>query len=501
MQLQWLVSLLLAMGGALLFYFPFATGLTSLVAWFCLLPVLVRSQRHCVGFAFLLGWVFGSAIWLLSVWWLSEAAMTMGGAQPLTAWVLVTCYCLYTGLPYGVLIAGYRWARAWASVSGNLAFVLLGSALLVLFPQPIPGNVVHAWHQDRLLLAWLSVGGVPLLLMWLLAVSAALASRIVGWRAWLTGLGLALVCYLGAYAIKPGQIHTQGFLNVLAIQPNLAPERGDQASHRLLQRVLQQTSQALKQHALATGERVDLVVWPELPIAVSFTDRPRDRQAIQHWVQQSQVPLLMNGYQRVGDSASTYWNQSWLIQPNGSAVSYTKQRLVPFGEYLPNGFGMLSTWLPDIKSYASADHGQVLTSGHGSLGVLVCYEALFVELSAAAVAQGALALINPGNDRWFRHPAAAHTHLALARFRAIEQRRALLRVFNAGVTTLLLPDGSQAPEIGQVHTAEQPVYRLPLVRDRSLYSYVQGWFPWLLGGLGLLAALHNLNQRRTSFDT
>lgn len=490
------------LAGALLFYFPFATGLTPLVAWFSVLPALLRSQRHGVGFSFLLGWVFGTVIWLLSVWWLGEAAMSMGGAQPLLAWALVIGYCLYAGLPYGVLIAGYRWLGASSSVSGSLAWVLMGSGLLVLFPQPIPGNVVHAWHRDELLLQWLSIGGVPLLLVWLFAVSAVLAARVTRWRAWSVGIGLMLVCYLGAYALKPESIPQQGTLNILAIQPNLAPERGDRASQQLLQRVLNQTTQALEQQSQALAGPVDLVVWPELPIAVSYTDRESDRQAIHQWVQQNRLPLLMNGYQQVDDPvASAYLNQTWLVLPDGAARAYTKQRLVPFGEYLPSGFSVLARGLPDIKAYVTDGSSQVLVSARGALGVLVCYEALFASLASAAVEQGAVVLVNPGNDRWFQHPAAAHIHLALARFRAIEQRRALLRVFNAGVTTLLYPDGSQSPELGHVHTAESLIYTVPVVSERSLYSYLQGWLPWLLLGLGGVLALQKLNQRRTSFDT
>jgi apolipoprotein N-acyltransferase len=128
------------------------------------------------------------------------------------------------------------------------------------------------------------------------------------------------------------------------------------------------------------------------------------------------------------------------------------------------------------------------------LGISICYEDCFPELSRSDARRGAALLVNLTNDSWFRRSPEARQHLALAAFRAVETRRPLVRATNTGISALVSANGSIAVpahgglwEKGLVRMS--PVVPVAGRRAETIYVLWGDFFGWGCSGLVLLTAL------------
>ena len=475
-----------------LFAIPFHTGMASSLAWFSLTPMALLWQRQNDMRALQCGWLFGLGIWLSSVWWLSDAAISMGGATRLVAYTLVLIYCSYAALPYALIGFLYSRYQLWKTGWGIIAMACGGTAILILYPLPIPGYVIHGFQNDLLTLQWLSIGGMPLLLVLAILISLLIAnSQRSHYQAYL-GLSIMFLVYAGGYVLLHlSQKPAEDVLRIAAIQPNTQPERRSLASHRAVRVAAEQTLKFVQRQDV----QADLIVWPELPVAMSYSDRPMDRQLFDNVIQRTNLPWLINGYHNNDNTTQTYRNRIWSLQTDNEPNVYDKQRLVPFGEYLPDAAPWLAKFLPNIKHYTHGlDHNNLRVEGW-EIATPICYEAIFPDIINEQVASGANLIINPGNDFWFQSHQAAKIHLALARFRAIEQRRAMLRVFNSGITALILPSGQLHPAMSIRNVQYEQLYPVPVHTNLSTYNRIAGWITALCAFVGVAAGYRHKKRR------
>jgi apolipoprotein N-acyltransferase len=138
-------------------------------------------------------------------------------------------------------------------------------------------------------------------------------------------------------------------------------------------------------------------------------------------------------------------NAAALIRSDGSwGETYAKIHLVPFGEYVPLGpvlgfvnrlaQGAIGDFLPGTSTL-------VVRAGGARVGTAICYEMIFPELVREFTAGGAELLANLTNDAWFGDSAGPYQHLQMAAFRAIENRRFLIRAANTGISAIVDPTG------------------------------------------------------------
>jgi apolipoprotein N-acyltransferase len=188
-----------------------------------------------------------------------------------------------------------------------------------------------------------------------------------------------------------------------------------------------------------------LIVWPEVPAPFSLEDPIFSRFA-------SSVAQNANGYFLVGvldwkQDANRKWlafNTAALLDPSGRRIfSYDKIHLLPFGEYVP-----LRGWLTfakrltaDISDFTPGSVESVGQLPQGKFGVFICYEAIFPSEVRIFTANGAQLLITISNDGWFGRSSAPEQSMMMARVRAVENRRWLLRDTNNGYTESIDPYG------------------------------------------------------------
>jgi len=203
----------------------------------------------------------------------------------------------------------------------------------------------------------------------------------------------------------------------------------------------------------ASADKPDLIIWPEAAspgLLFRGTDAWIFRDIFE-LAQEVKTNLLIGSAVEEG---SDYFNSALLVDSTGKVIQrYDKLRLVPFGEYIPlrKTLRFLETVVP-IGDFTAGREYTIFkppvpqcSSAPVNFAVLICFEDLFPELSRRFVREGARFLVNITNDAWFKQTSAPYQHLSASVFRAIENRRFLVRAANTGVSGFISPSGRIQP--------------------------------------------------------
>ncbi len=487
----WLAALL---GGALvpLGFAPFGWFFLPLLA-LALLGVLL--QRATPPQALWLGWLFGLGEFGVGISWVHISIHEFGNASLAlslaTMWLLVMYMALFP--------AAMGWVLARTRRGAPAAFMLLA------FPA--------AWALSEWLRSWLFTGfpwlnlgysqiDTPLAgfaplfgvygVGFLSVVSAGAVSLLVTASArtrWLAAVTLALVWLSGWQLNQYRWTQPLGApFTATLVQGNIPQALKWQPAE---QRNTLERYQALTRQHLDS----DLVVWPETAIP-AFYDQVEDDflPSLRADLRQHGVSLV-TGIPVLDREHWQYYNA--VISLNQPGAFYYKVHLVPFGEYLP-----LRHWLAGVLSFlpvpqadfsAGDIHQPLLQAAGHPVGTSICYEVAFGEQLIHALPQAAY-LINVSNDAWFGDSLAPHQHEEMARMRARETERYLLRATNTGVSAIMDDGGrilAQGPqfEVATVTHSVQP---------RSGATPYVRWGNWpviLLSGGWLLLSIW-LRRRR-----
>lgn len=436
-------GLLLAMA------FP-SPGISSL-AWVGLVPLLLTMQRHPFRNGFLAGVAFFSFV----LYWLNIVMTTYGGLSPILSIAAYLLLVSYLALYFAVAAwaacrlkqrRGYPFALTlpvlWVALEYVREFLLTG------FPWASLGYS----QQSLPMIQSAELFGVYGLSYLLLLSNSVITDSIEAYRAG------------GRQRLPYGSIAALGLLFALNLSFGWwRLDQGiDQRDHHLEVAVIQgNIDQAVKWNSAFQGKTVaiyrdlslearqagatDLVVWPEAATPFYFQDGGRLAAMV------SEVPQLIGAHLLFGSPAYRedpqqglkYLNSAFLLSPQGVISGRSdKVHLVPFGEYVP-----MQSLLPFVDKLVTGigdfSPGQVkpLALNGYSLGVLVCYEAIFPGLARNYVQRGSDLLVNITNDAWFGRSSAPAQHLAMVRFRAIENRVWVVRAANTGISAFIAPDG------------------------------------------------------------
>lgn len=190
-------------------------------------------------------------------------------------------------------------------------------------------------------------------------------------------------------------------------------------------------------------DKPDVIIWPESALPVQIGDDVYYIARLREFVREAGIPLLFGSV--VHEEEDVYYNAALLLDGQGRDVErYEKIHLVPFGEYLPvrGIMGRAARWVP-LEDFTAGREMTVfeIPGTEARFSVLVCFEDTVPYLSQRFTRQGADFLVNVTNDGWFSRSAAPVLHLQASVFRSVEQRRALVRAANTGVSAVITPAG------------------------------------------------------------
>jgi apolipoprotein N-acyltransferase len=246
----------------------------------------------------------------------------------------------------------------------------------------------------------------------------------------------------------------------------------------------QQTLDDLQQvsEAPPAGGALDpsLIVWPESP-APFFTNDPRFQHTVSSLAVGRQAYVVAGSLTPVARGNTTaLLNSAALVDPTGRwRARYDKIHLVPFGEYVP--FSSLLFFAEkltrEVGDFVPGRERTVFDVREGKVGAFICFESIFPDEVRQFAARGGEVFVNISNDSWFGQTGAPGQHLNMARMRAIENRRWLLRSTNSGITAAIDPHGrvvEQAPR--DVRIALDVPYAY--IQGTTFYTRHGDWFAW-----------------------
>ncbi|MFS2159746.1 apolipoprotein N-acyltransferase [Pseudomonas sp. Pseusp122] len=425
------------------------------------------------------GWCYGFGLFGAGTSWIYVSIHTYGDAPVLLAGFLMLLFT--ASIAWFFALPAWLWAR-WirrseAPLADALAFAALWFAqemfrgwFLTGFPWLYSG-----YSQLDGPLSGLAPMGGMWLISFCLALTAALLCNL--WRLrerksfLAAGVVLLLAPWVLGLALKNHAWTSPSGtpLKVAAIQGNVAQSMKwdpQQLNAQL----------ALYRDLTFTGKPVDLIVWPETAVPVlkesaeGFLSVMGRFAADRHAALITGVPIRQKG----GRGEYRYYNGITVVGEGDG--TYLKQKLVPFGEYVPLQDllrGLISFFDLPMSDFARGPADQALLQAKGyQIAPFICYEVVYPEF-AASLAKNSDLLLTVSNDTWFGTSIGPLQHLQMAQMRALEAGRWMIRATNNGVTGLINPFGQiteQIPQFeeGVLYGEVTPMHQLtPYLRWRS----------------------------------
>jgi len=426
--------------------------------WFGFVPLFFALEDKNSFQRFLIGYLTGIIFFCGVIWWLCHVsilglvllilylAIYFGiFGLFIRSYLLSTTYSLFFIPSFWILLeylrshlfTGFGWALLGYSQYLNLTLIQISDITGiwgVSFFMMMTNTVIYELIKDfRLVFA---VHRLP--------KSEVIATRYTLYAKRYLLVFILFIVIWGYGVFRLGQYtNDKPKLKVSVIQGNIPQEIKweKEAGKFILDRYLDLTLKAAEDHP-------DLIIWPEAayPKVLIYTDK-KDRLIVEDFVEEKKIPLLLGVVIR---EDRRYFNSAVLIEPDKRAPQrYDKLHLVPFGEYIPlkKIFRFLETVYPIGDFTPGKDYtlfsltSKELDVSESKFSVLICFEDIFPEISRRFVKKGADFLVVITNDAWFGKSSAPYQHLQASVFRAIENRRYLVRAANTGVSCFITPKG------------------------------------------------------------
>ena len=464
--------------------------------WIFLVPLLWAVRDQTPRRAFLLGWVAGIVGHGGGFYWIIQMFQQFAGLP----WPVGALGLLLLAAANGVVIASWAWATRLITRSTGWSVVwvapVVWTALEKLWPEIFPNYLGASQYRLSPLtqIADLTgILGVSFLVVFInstlyAAAMACLQRRRLPWRE-VSVLAATLVLVLCYGELRIHTLDREAAaaekMTVGLVQSN----RGAADVHIDPEITLQENQDLTK--ALAAGRAPDLIVWPEGVCSLSLPSR--DVKLPTSLFGSPGTAMLVGACLQLPEAGGQHFSNSALLTDASGRIlgSYDKTVLVPFGEYIPLGdlFPVLYSWSPYSSRFTPGSSTEPLMLGRHPLSVSICYEDIFPGQIRRLMQGGRQhripeAMFNLTNDSWYGNSSEPMEHLALASFRSIENRRALVRVTNTGVSAFVDPVGRVVSHTG-IWTREVLVGRIPLMKGRTAYSVLGDWLGWLCAGITL----------------
>lgn len=462
-----------------------------------------------------LGFLTGLTMNLGGFYWLLNMLKTFSGFPTALCLLFVVIICGYQGGRLALM----GWLHARAARRGWPVAPVFAAAFAtseLVYPLLFPWYYAASLHEVPVLMQLADIGGPILVGLVIVAVNLAIAEplraklaaptralsadalnkRIVG--VGVLALGFALVYGAARISMVHSKVASAESVHVGMVQGNMA----------LIQKRVD-PGEGLRRHRRLTAELrakgAELVVWSETSATFAVPESLGKGSFFKDKFARSLgVPTIFGAVlYRVDPDRERWFNTALATNVQGDVTGrYDKQYLLAFGEYLPLGdtFPILYKWSPHSGRFSagtSIEPVEVEVNGKKHpVSVLICYEDILPGFTNRAVSHAdPELLVNMTNDAWFGNTTEPWEHLALAKFRAVEHRRFLVRSTNSGVSAIVDPTGAIVDGTLS-HPFEQEAHdgTVRWLRGGTVYE-VLGDGPWYLTAL---ASIVMAFRRRTA---
>jgi apolipoprotein N-acyltransferase len=497
------------------------------VAWIAILPILAGiltpsnvDHKDFVRRSALGAYIAGVAWYLLNCYWIYATMHIYGGIGSLASCGILLLYSLVLGIYFGVF--GLLVALARRTFGSWKITLLLAPCFWVALEfagsriTRVPWDQLGYSQVDNFVLTRLApvtgVYGISFVLMVgnamfaaALLVCPARRRLFLGCGALLFagGLQLGVLATPSASPASATAVLVQQNLDVDSNHDWFGPE-WDSETSKFIAMSLQTCGPYIagmpEPHPLTVtpqcpvpAAKPDLVAWPESPAPFREAD-PRFRRLMTELTRQTGSPAVVGNIGTWQNGAVTeIFNSAEFVTPDGQfAGRYDKIHLVPFGEYVPYK-GLISfagTLTQGVSSFSRGGLRKVFSSNGHSFGVFICYESVFADEVRHFAKNGAEVFVNISDDGWYGDTSAPWQHLNMARMRAIENDRWIVRATNTGVTAAIDPYG-RVRQSASRHVPTSLAARYGYVSRTTFYTRFGDVFAIVCGiiSIGALVAI------------
>ena len=424
--------------------------------------------------AFFDGWWWGMGFYVSGLYWFCIALLTdpekfawlipfaLFGLNAIIALYPALACLLFKKTKMAGLAGAFVFSVVWVSVEYVRGHILSG------FPWNLAGYMFAATDASMQLASWVGVYGLTWVTILLAVMPVCLVDGVTRRpRAWIVNIALysALCISVGLGYGRIADVKDETVPNVLIrlVQGNINQTQKWDASQRM-----QGVYEHVRLTQLPGHEHVTHVVWPET--AVPYALQSEDALSKVLGYSMPKNAILITGALRIAGKNDNDWemfNNIIALDQNGTIVGhYDKNRLVPFGEFLPLRF-----LIPDAlhlpvgeKDFSQGTPGVTLSipSAEHAMLPLICYEVIFPEMAREDSASVSPKwILNITNDAWFGNSIGPYQHFHMARMRAAENGLPLIRSANTGISAVIDAYGrvraSMALETKGTLDAELPI--------------------------------------------
>ncbi len=395
------------------------------------------------------GFWFGAALFGAGTWWIYTAIHDFGQAPAWLALFLVAALLAIKGSYYA--LTGYVLLRIAPDPSPARSLLLIPAGWTLMewlrgwLFTGFPWLQLGYSQSDTPLAALTTLGGIHLVTFSVAVLAGVVVILVQGSGSRLAAIAVAAALWAGGWLLG-GREWTRPV--------------GEPVTIALLQGAIPQDEKWLAENRAATLDKyralnrealgARIIVWPESAVPVLAHDARVYLEAIraESAARGSDVMLgLLDFNLETGEIRNGIYSMS-----SAGDGWYYKRRLVPFGEFFPVPEAV-RRWmrlqsLPYYDMTPGDEHQAPLRAGGQRLAATICYEDAYGADQLAALPASTL-LVNATNNAWFGDSSAPHQQLQMARFRALEAGRFLVRATSNGITAVIGPDGAIVDRIPQ----------------------------------------------------
>ena len=455
------------------------------LAWVALVPLLLAvAKARRARDAFLAGLTAGVLQWAALLVWIPRVLVLYGGVPAAVAWLMLLLLAVYMAL-FGATACALtrycmkcdtRWLMlfpwAWVSLELMRTYCILDG-----FPWLLVGYTQTSWLPLIQVADLSGVFGVTFLVVWINAAIAWLwifgARKAAAFGPLLLGLALVAACLAYGQARLKQWHGGAAPYHAAILQGNLAFED----PYAVL--AWKFRDGYLKMADALPISRPDLLVLPETPAPCSYQHDSEYRSAMAALARRTALGMVLSNIHHADTPGNArYFNSAYFLDANGQErARYDKIRLVPFGEYVPwrSLFFFADAITQDVGAFHPGRSFEVVTIAGHPMSAIICFEAIFPQLARRFAREGSGLLINLTNDQWYGASAAPYQHFQMVRWRAVENRRYVIRAANSGISAIIEPTGDVQTSTG-LRRAEVCVGKFSFLSSQTFYSRHGDWF-------------------------
>jgi apolipoprotein N-acyltransferase len=432
------------------------------LAWFALTPLLILLYDKSGIKSFKIGLLFGIVYFFGTLYWIYNSLHQYGSISLIPSLLIVLILCIYLSLYPAIFCLLYSAAIRKTDLPALFVAPVLWTSLEFLRSYALSGfpwsSLGYSQYSFLVFIQSADIVGIYGISFLIVAFNGAIADFFImkkrvhakplysrfhtfaGWTILLIAI-MANLCY-GLYRLYQERPGSQ--IRAAVIQGNIEQDKKWDIAYQKYVSNIYRTMSSDAAGIDADPNRPNLIVWPETAVPFFFGTNRELTEEMVAFQKGLNTYLLFGSVTMKKDAADKFSNSTILLTKDGTiSYIYDKIHLVPFGEYVPlrNLLFFVDKLVAGVGDYIPGDSYTRAVTPFGSFGTPVCYEIIFPGLVRRYYIKGGDFIVNITNDAWFGKTDGPYQHFSMAVFRAIENRKPVIRAANTGISGFIDSSG------------------------------------------------------------